>query len=1343
MQTPVNQEIAEKEMKLAFIDALDDVGRAFVSSCLINNFRPKKVDPKLLQQLKKGGFLEFLLANAKETADIKTVRDVMLKGMSAKAKLSSFLTSMKHTSSKMYQDFVFSDCGIKSLQDLPDYDVLCQHMDIMKLGRALLQSDVGSALLSTIRENGSDLGLMQKAAQHRGNTSSADDGFSEVDLNTVTEKHLLSFYKYFLNLPHLLQQKLQQEPQVAHVEICNTIDNSCVETYAAAFFSKLNVADDKEGVVAKLNFKQIFEFIYHFVFFVIFNACRGTVTLDDLLSGNAKHDNAKHDAVDAAAAADADTDSKQYLNSLSPRAQALLQDKATYALPECLHLANLDEIEPWPELALDPETESQIFAHIMFDNDSNLTLAQFLEEMEELLENHSVFFGNDLRYLTTCGAVQFLLGRYDRAFLIFARVLHFAQNNLQQQITSDWSDVSGNELFAHVWGIESQQIELVNKILDSEVFVSRKSIKGTDVAKALAQDSALFSDMERCFKVLGINHTTATTAKSKRDRKQNQENQESPESPESQVSQVSMAELYAYHVREVLICVAFAKAALKRCTMGFSNLSACVGDYSYHGKWLAKMKEYLSADRKREDLFYAVSALAQKLMDCHNKIFDVFAIDMGVDSVQKARNSDEMQLLLYSNYRLANPVFGAITDPIFVPNGHDSDAVAIADMMITHMYSSVVNAYKQRRKSSDLFNIFNLLGRDDNDRKKFALFVDPYSTELDILPYHMDDALSSVIDEFSAEINAGRASEQEPRFRCHDFSGIKAEYQGSLSEITVQSNRIESWMRAYHGMRCLQWFERYNPFSGIADANAEEGKLRGRFVSTRATFENEDRFSVSLDKSMTFDQYCKIEMALSFQSLRNENFAQAALPVVRLGKLLKRAANIFVALTPMEPDDEQVATKINVKAVSNATSKAVTASFVEAFTSTGGAFATPLSDKGKALLEKLPFKVAYFNDSDTVAQQNGAHGASASASTMTAAERRKLEQRKALHAARHYLPYYKITFVHSDDLDLTTRMMLGSIVRAMCGTSAGLLCLNEDFDRYIADAKDLAKPSTLSSIVFGAEASESVMFSRFPNSRLISFNKKFVEGKTRVLVSLTEFTDFVRHCKFDERVSVTDIFDYQQSYKSNLTAAQARKYQNTAPMVLDAKEQHQDSDALELATKLSSRLYHFDIIAGETCCLKLVGDYCSAKFREVMPVAFGSPLMEADMTLSPASNAVLNRSGATAGFLIVPVDEISTVEYKGVKRKAIAKELASKLNAFMSDRAVGEAPRYDFVNESFTYMGYAAGREFIYVDYFIWDLEKFLAKALQLKDSGILQSYGVEHLSYHSFERLSDKVQLF
>ena len=143
--------------------------------------------------------------------------------------------------------------------------------------------------------------------------------------------------------------------------------------------------------------------------------------------------------------------------------------------------------------------------------------------------------------------------------------------------------------------------------------------------------------------------------------------------------------------------------------------------------------------------------------------------------------------------------------------------------------------------------------------------------------------------------------------------------------------------------------------------------------------------------------------------------------------------------------------------------------------------------------------------------------------------------------------------------------------------------------------------------------------------------------------------------------------------------------------------------------------------------------------------------------LTPHDLGLMQCYGAISGYLMVAAHDLKSVNYKGkgeAKRSKIAANLAQEIKEFMStpDAQVACDANCDDSNEcpggqqsqaSFLYSGFVAGRKFVYVDFTIWNLPKFLQKAAKLKDSDVLKAYGVEHLYYHSFERNGDKVLVF
>ena len=1282
------------------VQSFDDIGKAYLIASVAKKFDISTYNPYLADDLRKAGIPDAVPALAREVKDI-TLHDLETKGIPPL--LSKFVSRAKQEPG-LFSMFLFSSshCLPDLSQSNPDMpELVAKHIDQATLLKTFFKLAIASEIFADDDDDDDDWRLSSwdsdddddededdyiddadddnyiddadddnyiDDADDDNYIDDADDADDDDDDNYDSYDLKVACHKYLEILPQLLVS------EDVHAVFCKHMNNS---TMLPDLFDPDSDEDYELDLDNQVNL--VFEYIYHSAFFLVCHACRHELSYEALLSGNS--------SVAVAVAGD------ENLHAMSPRAQELFNDKATYTLPECLRMPALDTIKPWPELACyeedDDDVVVKIFDQVDMPIDSSVSLQIFLENMLDWLQKNKLYFVSNIRYFATCGAVLFLLGKYYEAFGFFVRAIYSAEHDLPQQLHWTGDQWENNPLFANTWAIASYDIKAFNKLLDTKLLVCGNNIDADKIASALAQDAAMFHDPQHCLELLGV-----------------------PSKSDS--SQVSADLLCASSVREVLRCVAFSQAALKRCSLGFFNFSLCAEQYTYQQKWLSLLTNFA-----RENERFHRRQFTDLLNTCKANIVSVASnpyITATSSADQLLAHLDVLHEIVNNYYMLCNPILTAVISPLFVSSDHAT--VGLNCLSITwaqDLSGAMEKAYKMGGESyeqipTDPFTNVPVPGVEPSALKEF------YSTA---------NLLAATADPNNGE-----------RFRCQDFSSIPLDKRVVLSSLPYQHDDVERYMLAYHSTRCLQWFERYNQYAGIADANSKLGLIRGLLVGSPT---NSNYYSIGFDKSMTFDQFLDhylLKKPESATSLKDRIDA-----VDDKNSLINFCSGTYFALTPVAPDSEECAKSLRVVSPFSSNEDGES---IDIFAFTGGAFTTPLSEEGKVLLENLPFKVAHFNDSDTVTQQN---------SKMTAAERRKFEKFNAIYAAQHYLPKYKVeVFVRKiapmdpESLSQLITQMLGCLF----GVAVDHICLGNPVINLI-DNRPTSAPQ-VQHMAFGDAVAESVIFEQFSRSKLINFNRKFVEGKSRVLVAAKDLPAFVRYCKFDERVSVTDLFDYKFSYKNVWTAAQAKKMRNNNPMVIVAKSSKSKAKTVanigvegtieNTIANLSYKWYRFDTVYGESCFPRLATQYCIMPRMSYLGFNIDGLLDEMDfkgLTLNPE---ILHSYGAAAGFFIVPVDEISSVEYKGVKCKAIAKEIASKLNAFMNDSAVEEIPRYDFVNESFTYMGYAAGREYIYVDYFIWDLPKFMAKAAQIKDSGILQSYGVEHLFYHDFENKGDTVTI-
>lgn len=1324
----------------SFVDIIfgraDDFGLAYLTLVVAKGFNESKLNAASKKKLDTAGVLDALLAVRKDLADIKNAKALEKKGVSSQLKELCATFKKQHD---LFVTAVLGSGGAQLLINTIDGELSPKHVKLsnsimiygqcgMKHGHNIgfsfnindvsLAGDDGEeefddsiegrlAKFHKIMDMFANGGIVGSNASSHAHADD-DDDYDDYDEDDYDE-----------------DDYDEDDYDDGELDITELFDHQ-KDVYASSLQLLLNPAEN-HGEVASLfedNFENIrkhqlsvdhinsfgvallFEYIYHSLMELAYRSCRDDLNYTDLVAGK---------TVVAYAAADEDVDYPE----LTEQARALIGDAATYDLSSCLKVPNYSELKPWPELIV-TNTEFMCFDDVFDTNNSESGFTEFLDLAWQLLQVIFPRYGKDIRFMTACGLLLFFKGNYKLAAVFFVRVMEAAQNKLGAQIAAGFGNGNSqgkNSSFKLVWGLSQQDFELLSQFSGNAKLKPTSGFGHEAMTAAISKDSAMFRDPMLSLKLLG------SKAKSK-------------------AMDVSYDALCVSYVGELLRCVALSKAVFKRCTMGFFSLSACSNVASYQGKWQQQMLEQqklinlftsfsednnydlTSAYEDEEDAELAEEQFDNDLEDMVYNLFGALGAEynkVGAKGRFDVRNIDEIFKLLLTKYYLKlNPILDIIIDSRF--NDHTSiDMTACMSMwmkdLVNHLNNTKISFSARRAQEILVRDPYVEIALDPADRDAFLALASA-------------SASISGTSSSSSSAPAPAAAAASAPFSCNvaDLNAIKLANKVVLSSFPYNDFLYHPWLYAYHVKRCLQWHEQHNPHRKVVAANSEVGALRGMFLSEE---DKVDYYSVAFDRSMPWEEWPAILEGITGSKL--------TVPTPKKGREITQAdhayatlANAVVTLIPVAIDGSREEIPQTYPA---ARGEMKQTTLLELF---GGSFITPFTEQDKEILESLPFKVAHFNDAQTVAQQE---------STMTVAARRKFNKEQAIYEAHHYLPTYQVIVVTSDLSPHSHELLRAFVYRSLgVGASFNVLTCNVSVITRMVEGKGSLFDQLSSQ-------GDALVFDPNNRSRLNKFNQSFVEGESKVIVAPRDLALFARHCKFDQRVSNTALFDYQLSYKGKI-GANAKKYMDSAaaPMMnkvqidltygsLSAQEKAKFSPDFTYDT------YRLDVVAGETCCLDLIKQYFTDTYLELVSFDLQSEtdLRKQDFAYESTSLDKLQALGATAGFLMIPVSELSDseTEYTGVKRKTFAKKLAQEIYEFMLDLAPREAPHYDFVNESFTYSGYAAGTEYIYVDFFIWDLQKFMQKAGKLKDSKVLKAYGVEHLYYHSFERLSHKVQLF
>ena len=1129
-------------------------------------------------------------------------------------------------------------------------------------------------------------------------------------------------------------------------------------------FSELdqNVEDgDDSECLLNINHHMAFEHVYHGLWYLILHRCHQNVDLFDLAYTHEPWEEEDLDPQEQVPQEDANG-----LCPLSKWGDALIHGTRTYKLPWSCDYFNKLEDNMWPEFDLIHEIheiDDDLFGSKVIGRSDSPNMINIRAACDFLARFCSAY-QHDIRYLTASGMALFLNGNYKLAAVFFSRVLYEAKT-LNERLTANWQD---NPLFSSPWGFDQDVIAKLNQAFDHPLIAMDKGLSSTNIKSVLKSDEALLRDPALFVATAVGSKSSALSASSVsvgKDKSQAKGKGKASGKANSSVQVAATDEgtisynlLCASYASELMRCVALAKLALNRCVDNFSSVSACSGELSYQGRWLEMMQQQKAL----------IDSLYRRFVDRFAKEQNRGRSSCRDQSMGKYELADKFdaQLKSINNEGLRN-LFSAIAtkDPDDREEfGHDwvrclcdyyyhcslilfnltRASFCSHPMFLNQAISSILLDY-----STAVLDDKRLIGKLFQNHE--PIFVNPFvnkSVAPQLLEQDQLSAVASTSDSTSAtsvadadtgadtdadtgaDTSAGTdadeavVSDVQPRFRSKEFVGLNLKYHRVLSSQVVILDDVENWISAYHFKRCLQWCERYNPFTKIVAANSELGMLRCVFLENKQP-QLKEYMSFGCNSSMSYQQWSKSLSDIILNMEEEYGTADDCEEIeAEWRAFLKKT---YFALIPTYNNNVYDENTFVLEC------HAEIDPLFNFYSLGDGSFTSPLSARSKAILEKLPFKVAFLNDERTVAMKQG----KTSHLKLRPFERQELNNDVAAREAHHFLPRYIVVVFDNDEIIgdhvFERALLLKSYIKNSLGIKAAQsIVMDHITSKSYKDGTSLFKlKQKLEAMVH----MDCELFEPNSKSKLANFNKRFVEGRSGVLMAAKDLAAFARHCKFDARVSLSDIFDYKISYKSKLKVG-LKKNLDDMP----------DNDFVDTDAVIGENmrfLKRFDVIAGESCYPSFIDAYMTPLSLEAREFDGASEVKRRDYSCSERQVDLLERHGATAGFLTIKVEQLSSVRYKGKARVEIAKKLALEINEFMQDLKPGEAPHYDFVNESFTYAGFAAGTENIYVDYFIWDLKEFLQKAKCLNDSAVAKAYGIKSMRYYSFSRYGAYITLF